>query len=197
MDDTVDTLLIDVRANTQGFQQDIQSMRSTFDATLLDGFSTAGSVLERGLVSAIRKGSLGFDDLKSIALRTLNEIAAQAVQLGLDSIFSGSNSEGSGGLGGLGGLLNGAIGSIFGLPGRAIGGSVSPGSPYLVGERGPELFVPTSAGRVEASPTSPGGGRNVSVSIQVAAPRGTDSPVALKRSARQVASSVRRALTNV
>ena len=195
MDDTVDTLLIDVRASTADFQQDIQAMRSAFDSTLVDGFTTAGNVLERGLTSAIRKGSLGFDDLRSVALRTINEIAAQALQLGFDGLFSGlSGSNNSG----LAGILNGAIGAAFGLPGRAIGGSVSPGSPYLVGERGPELFVPTSAGRVETMPDAHGGGaRNVNVAIQVATPRGTDSPVALKRSARQVASSVRRALAHV
>ena len=45
--------------------------------------------------------------------------------------------------------LVGLLGSILGLPGRATGGPVSPGRGYLVGERGPELFVPTSAGRVE------------------------------------------------
>ncbi|TCO12361.1 TP901 family phage tail tape measure protein [Camelimonas lactis] len=34
---------------------------------------------------------------------------------------------------------------------RANGGPVSAGSPYLVGERGPELFVPRQSGRVESS----------------------------------------------
>jgi hypothetical protein len=62
----------------------------------------------------------------------------------------------------------------------------------LVGERGPELFVPTSAGRVETGAGA--GARDVSVSIQLAAPRGTNAPVALRRSSRQVASAVRRAL---
>jgi hypothetical protein len=38
------------------------------------------------------------------------------------------------------------LGSIFGK--RASGGPVSSGAPYLVGERGPELFVPSSAGQV-------------------------------------------------
>jgi len=32
---------------------------------------------------------------------------------------------------------------------RQFGGFVSPGQPYVVGERGPELFVPSTAGRVE------------------------------------------------
>jgi phage-related minor tail protein len=156
---------------------------------LLDGFDRAGNVLERGLLGAIRKGSLGFDDLKRIALNALNEIAAQA----LDTLFKGS----SGGSGGIGGLLNlgGIVGSILGLPGRATGGPVSPGRSYLVGERGPELFVPTSAGRVETGGTG-GGSREVRVSINVVSPQGGSAPQALQRSSRQVASAVRRALSS-
>lgn len=34
------------------------------------------------------------------------------------------------------------------LPGRASGGSVMSQQPYMVGERGPELFVPSGAGRI-------------------------------------------------
>ena len=34
------------------------------------------------------------------------------------------------------------------LPGRALGGPVSGGTPYLVGERGPELFVPQVSGGI-------------------------------------------------
>ena len=35
------------------------------------------------------------------------------------------------------------------IPFRASGGAVSGGSPYVVGERGPELFIPASTGRIE------------------------------------------------
>ncbi|MDP4022056.1 phage tail tape measure protein [Methylobacterium sp. NEAU 140] len=34
---------------------------------------------------------------------------------------------------------------------RALGGPVRSGAPYLVGERGPEIFVPSSAGRIETN----------------------------------------------
>ena len=188
--DKVESLLIDVRASTQGFSEDITAMRGTFDATLVDGFARAGNVLERGLLGAIRRGSLGFDDLKRIAFDTMGEIAAQAV----GTLFnSGGGKNGSGGLlGGLGSL----VGSILGLPGRATGGNVSPGRGYLVGERGPELFVPTSAGRVESNMAARGGAREVRVSINVVTPQGSSAPQAMQRSSRQVASAVRRALTS-
>lgn len=188
-EDGVESLLVEVRAGTQGFAQDIQSMRSTFDSTLVDGFARAGDVLERGLTGAIRRGSLGFDDLKRVAMSAMSEIAAQSVQ----DLFSGQS---GGGGGGIGGLLNlgGLLGSVLGLPGRATGGPVSPGRGYVVGERGPELFVPTSSGSVVPNGGGAQGGREVRVSINVAAPVGGNAPQALQRSSRQVASAVRRAL---
>lgn len=186
--DTVDELLVEVRASTQGFSRDIAAMKSTFDGTLVDGFERAGQVLERGLLSAIRSGSLGFDDLKRAAFSALDQIAGQALQLGLDKIFGGGSASGGGMIGGIGGLLGG----LLGLPGRATGGPVSPGRPFLVGERGPEMFVPTSAGRVETGIGS--GARDVRVAISLNTPRGASAPTALERSSRQVASAVRRAI---
>ncbi len=188
MADPIESLLIDVRANTQGFAADIAAMRSTFDTNLLGGFEQAGSVLERGLLSAIRKGSLGFDDLRRVALSVIDQIAGQA----LNNLFGAIGIGGGGGA--LGSALNlgGLFGAILGLPGRATGGPVAPGRGYVVGERGPELFVPTSAGRIE--PERAGPGREVKVSITIAAPAGTSAPQALQRSSRQVASAVRRAL---
>ncbi|WP_147159036.1 tail tape measure protein [Novosphingobium sediminis] len=190
--DSLSTLVVDVRASTDGFAADIGQMRSSFDSIVVDGFSRGGDVLERGLLSAVRRGSLGFEDLRRTGLRVLDDIAAQALRGGLASIGIG----GSGGGGGLGGGILGIgslISSIFGLPGRATGGPVAPGRPYLVGERGPELFIPTSAGQVD--PGSRGGARSVNVSIRVVAPEGSSSPESLRRSSRQVAQAVRRALS--
>lgn len=190
MDDEIETLMIEVRASTAGFRSDVETMRGALDATLVDGFSKAGGVLEQGLLSAIRRGSLGFDDLKRVALQTMNEIAAQTVEAGLGSMFkNGAPAEGGPGLAS---MLSGAIGSLLGLPGRATGGPVGPGAAYLVGERGPEVFVPTTSGRIE--PTAGARDRDVRISINVAPQRGMDAPTALRRSSRQVASTVRRAL---
>lgn len=185
MDEAIDQMLIEVRASTQGFAADVARMRSSFDATLLDGFTRAGGVLERGLLSAIRRGSLGFEDLRRTATQALDQIAVHALQLGLDSLVGGRG-------GSLGGILGGLLGGALGLPGRATGGPVSPGRGYLVGERGPEMFVPTSAGRVEPGVDAPA--RDVRVSIALNQPRGSSAPTALRRSSRQVASAVRRAL---
>lgn len=187
--DELSQMVVEVRASTSGFTSDIAQMRSSFDSILVDGFSRAGDVLERGLLGAIRRGSLGFDDLKRIAFNTLDQIAAQALQSGLGSLGLGGGGAGAGGLN-----LGAIIGSIFGLPGRATGGPVSPGRGYLVGERGPELFVPTSSGRVVPNGGT-GGARDVNVSIRVMSPPGSSSPESLRRSSRQVAQAVKLALS--
>ncbi len=188
MDDNIEELTIDVRATTDGFATDLEVMRSALDTSLLDGFEKAGSVLERGLLSALRSGSLGFDDLKKTAFAALEQIASYAITAGIGSLFGGSSSSG------FGDALGQSLGALLGLPGRATGGPVSPGASYLVGERGPEVFVPTSSGRVEPNASLASSGRDVRVAIQVAAPQGQTAPTAMRRSSRQVASAVRRAL---
>ena len=50
----------------------------------------------------------------------------------------------------------------FGVQPRASGGPVSAGAPYLVGEAGPELFVPSSAGSIV-----PNGGGGMAVALNV------------------------------
>lgn len=59
-----------------------------------------------------------------------------------------------GGSGGIGGFLFGG--------GRATGGAVSAGSAYMVGERGPEYFLPATSGRIE-----PGGRGGVVINMTV------------------------------
>ena len=181
------SVLVDVRASTQNFAQDLAAMRGAFDGTVVSGFSSAGSVLENALVGAVKKGSAGFIDLETTATRVINSIAATAVQ----SLFGNLSGIGGGSATGLGGL----IGGLFGLPGRATGGPVSPGQAYVVGERGPELFVPTSAGTVAANGGTAAAARDVRVAITINSPAGGDAPQALQRSSRQVAAAVRRALT--
>ena len=50
-----------------------------------------------------------------------------------------------------------------GVPGRALGGPVSSGRPYIVGEVGPELFVPSSSGSIK--PNSALGGSTINLTV--------------------------------
>jgi hypothetical protein len=66
--------------------------------------------------------------------------------------------------------IGGAIKSAFGF--RAMGGPVNAGSPYVVGEKGPELFVPSSSGSIVpngAMGSSGGGSGGVTVNYNIAA----------------------------
>ena len=58
------------------------------------------------------------------------------------------------------GVVLGAIGAELGI-GRASGGPVSAGQPYIVGEQGPEWFIPSSGGTVLPHGTAPGGNRTI------------------------------------
>lgn len=185
MGDDLDDMMVRVRADTQGFARDVAQMRAAIDGPLQAGADRAGRGVEQALLRAARTGKLGFEDLQRVASQILSEIAAEAVRAGLSSLFGG------GGGGGLGAV----IGSLFGLPGRATGGPVAPGRGYIVGERGPELFVPTSSGRVDVP--IQGGGRDVRVAITINAPGGGEAAGALRQSGRQVARAVKAALSAV
>jgi hypothetical protein len=185
MDEEIDRLVVSVRADTAGFQRDVADIRASLDGPLAGAADTAGRGIASALLKATSSGKSGFEDLRKVALSVLAEIAASALRSGLDALFGGG-----GGGGGLG-LLS-TLGGLFGLPGRATGGPVSPGAAYVVGERGPELFVPTTSGAIQPASGS-SGARDVRVAITVNAP-GSDQPQALARSSRQVARAVRQAL---
>ena len=59
---------------------------------------------------------------------------------------------------GIAGLIDSAFGGF-----RANGGSVSAGTPYVVGERGAELFVPSSNGTI--IPNGGAGGSTINITV--------------------------------
>lgn len=194
MDEEIERLVVSVRADTRGFASDVGAMRAELDGPFAAGLERAGRALENSLVGAIQRGKFSFEDLRRVALSVLSEIASAAIKTGLDGILSG----GGGGQGGGGGGLLASLGSIFssalGAPGRATGGPVSPGRAYRVGERGPELFVPTSSGRIETG----GAGRSaspISLTINISDNGRGSAADSLQRSSRHVARAVRQALT--
>lgn len=179
--DEVDRLVIGVRADTSGFARDVASLRSDLEGSLGKGAARAASAIETSLLRAVKNGKLGFDELKVSAVAALDQIGRTAIRGGLTALLGKT---------GGGGVATALLG-LLGVPGRATGGPVAPGQAYRVGERGPELFVPTASGRIQSD--AAGSGRNVRVSITVNA-GGADAPAALQRSSRQVARAVKAAL---
>ncbi len=186
MDEEWKQLAVSVRLDTRGFAADVQAMRASLEGPMAQGADRAGRAIEGALLRAVRTGKLGMEDLRKVALSTMDAIAAAALKAGIGAI---TGSSGGSGQTGLVGVLASVLSS--GLPGRATGGPVTPARAYVVGERGPELFVPTAAGRVEAGVAA--APREVRVAITVNAAAG-ESAAMLQRSGRQVARAVRAAL---
>lgn len=186
MDDELETLVLKVRADTQGFARDVDTMSRQLDGPLQAGMDRAGTAMESALGRFVRTGKFGFEDLKRTVLSVMNEIAASTLQMSLGSA-------GGSGAGGIFSTLASVAMTAFGLPGRATGGPVSPGQAYLVGERGPEVFVPTASGRIETGGGMGGGGRATTINVTVNAPADA-SPAFMAKSGRQVARAVRQAL---
>ena len=68
------------------------------------------------------------------------------------------------------------------LPGMASGGAVGKGRPVMVGERGPELFIPNSSGQITQSARGMGGrSANVTFNINTIDSRGFDQALVENR----------------
>jgi phage-related minor tail protein len=190
MGDEVDEMVVAVRADTGAFRRDIAALRAELGGQLVAEADQAGRAIERALSRAIVSGKMGFEDLKRLALSVMADIARAAISNGIGAAMGGGGSGGSGGSGNLVSLGTSIAMALFGAPGRATGGPVSAGRAYRVGERGPELFVPTASGRVEAA-----GGvtRNIAITVNVRGEAGSE-PQRLAQTGRQLARAVRRAV---
>jgi len=112
------------------------------------------NTLEDGLVNAfmnIRSGAEGLKD-------TMDQIA-KAIIAELIRIYVVQQ-------------IVGAVTSFFPIPGREKGGPVTAGRPYLVGEKGPELFVPGQSGGIVPNhglAMAGGGETNVNITYEIKA----------------------------
>lgn len=110
------------------------------------------SNLENGLDEFAKTGKLKFGDLAKAILADLAKIALQAA---LNPVFTK-----------IGSGIGSFIGSLFG-GGKAEGGPVKGGIPYIVGEKGPELFVPQGSGTVVPNKKLNGGTTENQVSAPI------------------------------
>lgn len=108
----------------------------------------------------------GFDDgakgiLRSFA-QMIQQLAAQALAAQIAQKLFGSAAGGGATGGGWVGMAASFLGSYFG-GGKASGGLVSAGVPYLVGERGPEMMIPSTAGKIVPNHMMGGGSQNIRI----------------------------------
>jgi len=107
-------------------------------------FSTFTKGLEDAIVKTVRNGKLSFGDFANSIIEQFVRIQVQQAVVGSSGLLGGLFSAGKAFLG-IGGLSSN---SIAFAPGFASGGAVGPNSPIVVGEKGPELFIPQSAGNI-------------------------------------------------
>lgn len=98
-----------------------------------NSFTNFTQGIEDAFVKFVQTGKLSFSDLANSIIADLARIAVKKAIVG---------------------ILGGPIGALFGM--AANGGPIS--GPTIVGERGPELFVPASAGHIISNSTLKGSG---------------------------------------
>ena len=109
-------------------------------------FSDAFKGMEDALVNFVKTGKLDFKTLADSIISDLIRIQIQnSIMKPLAQATSGMS---------FSGLFSGAGSFLSGLF-KADGGPVSGGQPYIVGEQGPEWFVPNGAGTILPNGTAP------------------------------------------
>jgi len=150
----------------------------------------SGQVVGRGLEDVFRRWSEGAEMTKEtmhdMAVSILADLAQIAFQKSvIDPLINGLFGGGSSGSGG------GLLASLFGGA-RAGGGDVNPGQFYLVGEKGPELFMPAGSGSIVPNDKLGGAGTaNVTINQTIDA-RGAypESIAEIKRAIAETNASV-------
>ena len=111
-------------------------------------YEQIGNTIKDGVVNGITAAVEGTRTLGEIASNVLRNIANQLLRLGVNQLFGsfGFGGGGGGSTSSFAGVPNNVLDSVVGA--KALGGAVGAGRPYMVGERGPELFVPGAQGNI-------------------------------------------------
>lgn len=133
------------RTFAQGWKEALQEFIEASEdkaSKAKDVFETFTKGVEDAFVNFAKTGKLSFKDLLDSMVEML--IRSQVQKL-MGALFNTT----------AGGKFGDILGSIFG---RAQGGPVQGGTPYMVGEKGPELFVPNASGQITPNNKLGGGG---------------------------------------
>ncbi|TXL70102.1 hypothetical protein FHP25_35870 [Vineibacter terrae] len=112
--------------------------------------------MEDALTQFVTTGKLNFRDLANSIIGDLIRMQVRAASTSLFGLLTNAIGNALGG--GVSGSSGQRSGDYYNVPARAAGGPVTSGSPYMVGERGPELFVPDRSGTIYPNGTGPGMG---------------------------------------
>lgn len=133
-----------------------------------------------GLASALDDGKISFAEFSQIALAGLQSLVSTITQLVGNNLTGPAASAF--------GIFQSFLGGFGGF--RADGGPVAPTRPYMVGERGPELFVPNASGTILPQMPPAVGRAGVTININGLPPERQDGGV--RRSSRQIVAALAR-----
>ena len=133
-------ILQDEKVEQEKQEEQLERIKNLYD-------DIANSI-ETGLVDAIEGAINGTKTLGEVATAVFRQIQRSLIQYGVSTFLAN---------------MPGGIGSFFSK--RADGGPVSKGGSYIVGERGPELFTPSTSGMI--TPNEALGGSTTSVVVNV------------------------------
>ena len=114
-------------------------------------FERIGKSIASGVSDNLTAAIQGTKTLGEAAKSILNDLSSTLIRLGVNTI--------------LGGIAPGIFGGLPKLVGFANGGRPPVGKPSIVGEKGPELFVPRRSGTIIPNDKLGGGSTNISVNV--------------------------------
>ena len=123
----------------QQYAESVDNVQASLQNVALSGLKS----MEDALVSLVNGTMSAKDAFRSMASSIINDLIRIMIQKSIT------------------GPIAGAMDGFFSGGGKAIGGSVQSGKPYMVGERGAEMFVPNQSGSIIPSNRLGGGGGTV------------------------------------
>lgn len=181
------------QADMDQISRDAKALQSTLDNGLLPAIAEMASKPTEAMTSILTRGE---------EMKTSFEAVGNSVSDAFQGMLTGATSFKDG----MKGIINSVISELWrlyvvqqivgfvtkaisgiGLPlpqARAIGGSVNSNQPYMVGEKGPELFVPRGNGTIIPNHNMKGGAGAGGINITVDA-RGSSDPAAVRAQVQQ------------
>lgn len=165
------------KARQQAFGGFKEGLQSEFDVTIFDRFKKAGQdslgALKTSISDFVMTGKINFENLKVAIVRSLVEaligsavqsaikkssalFKMEAIKKAMISVYEGALKTFASipfpfNIAATGLAIGAGMKLVDKIKGFAKGGAVSKGQPIMVGENGPELFVPNSTGQIEQS----------------------------------------------
>ena len=142
--------------DNQQLEKKIENLEKAEEAAkaLDKQFEQIGKSIEDGIVSNLADAVEGTKTLAEAAVNVLNKLKRKLIEVAIQRAISGLN---------IGGSIGDFLKDVF----KAEGGPVNRGRSYIVGERGPEMFVPNTSGTIVPNNSLAMGGGGVTNVITV------------------------------